>query len=270
MDRIDMSLDDIIKQDKVPKKQGNPNSRAGSQKNSRGGGAIRSHQAGRQATKASTRPYTKKTRGDTNVPWKHDLFTKANPETKSKPVVSRNANVSRSVALATSAAVRSVQLGGKSGKGDSSIKIKGVTSTPQQISIRGEAGPATILISNLDRGASAQDIQAIFSQFGEIRKCTLLYDQNSRPTGNAEIIYSLKASAQKAINKLNNVIADGRTLSIILKDTGSKGAASYRLGNQKQQSAASGSGKLYSDRLPAKSNNGGKKAGRQPSFSVRM
>ncbi|KAK9718479.1 hypothetical protein K7432_005464 [Basidiobolus ranarum] len=271
MDRIDMSLDDIIKQDKGPKKPNNPNNRSNNPKSSRGGGAIRSHQVGRQATKASTKPYTKKSRSDTNVPWKHDLFTKANPDTKNKTVVSRNSNVNRSVALATSAAVRSVQLGGKSGKEDKSIKIKGITNTPQQISIRGEAGPATILISNLDRGASAQDIQAIFSQFGEIRKCTLLYDQNTRPTGNAEIIYNLKASAHKAINKLNNVVADGRTLSIILKDTASKGAANYRLSKQKQEPGSSGSGKLYSDRLPGKSNNGGgKKGGRQPSFSVRM
>ncbi|KAJ2885891.1 hypothetical protein FB639_001679 [Coemansia asiatica] len=42
------------------------------------------------------------------------------------------------------------------------------------ISIKGEAGPATIFISNLDTEASAEDVKICFKQFGAIKDCTLL------------------------------------------------------------------------------------------------
>ncbi|KAJ1917319.1 hypothetical protein H4219_003279 [Mycoemilia scoparia] len=85
---------------------------------------------------------------------------------------------------------------------------------PAEISIKGESGPVTILVANLDRGASADDVRTCFKKYGEIRKCTLLFDGNGRSTGKAEIVYSRKPDAEKAVKALNGVIADGATLSV--------------------------------------------------------
>ncbi|KAJ2597385.1 hypothetical protein GGF39_003070 [Coemansia sp. RSA 1721] len=82
------------------------------------------------------------------------------------------------------------------------------------ISIKGEAGPATIFISNLDTDASAEDVKICFKQFGAIKDCTLLYDHTGKASGHAEVTFSSKAAAEGAAAKLNNVLADGRRLSV--------------------------------------------------------
>ncbi|ORX72730.1 RNA-binding domain-containing protein [Linderina pennispora] len=85
------------------------------------------------------------------------------------------------------------------------------------IAIKGEAGPSTIFITNLDTEASAEDVKTCFKQFGTIKNCTLLYDRNGKASGHAEIVYAAKAAALQAVAKLNNVLADGRRLSVQIK-----------------------------------------------------
>ncbi|KAJ1989523.1 hypothetical protein EDC05_004641 [Coemansia umbellata] len=104
---------------------------------------------------------------------------------------------------------------------------KKLAKTGQQnvkISIKGEAGPATIFISNLDTEASAEDVKSCFKQFGTVKNCTLLYDHNGRASGHAEITYAAKAAAEEAVAKLNNALADGRTLTVRLVSASKKGA----------------------------------------------
>ncbi|KAJ2485939.1 hypothetical protein IWW37_005793, partial [Coemansia sp. RSA 2050] len=85
-----------------------------------------------------------------------------------------------------------------------------------KISIRGEAGPATVFISNLDSEASPEDVMTCFKQFGAIKNCTLLYDRMGKASGHAEVTYVAKQSAEEAVAKLNNALADGRRLSVQL------------------------------------------------------
>ncbi|KAJ2796898.1 hypothetical protein H4R21_004532 [Coemansia helicoidea] len=82
------------------------------------------------------------------------------------------------------------------------------------IVIKGEAGPASVFISNLDTEASTEDVRTCFKQFGAIKGCTLLYDSNGRATGHAEVTYAAKAAAEEAVAKLNNALADGRRLAV--------------------------------------------------------
>ncbi|KAJ1786466.1 hypothetical protein LPJ59_005923 [Coemansia sp. RSA 2399] len=89
-----------------------------------------------------------------------------------------------------------------------------------RISIKGEAGPATVFISNLDTEASAEDVKTCFKQFGTIKNCTLLFDHSGRASGHAEITYTAKAAADEAVANLNNALADGRTLSVRLTQGG--------------------------------------------------
>ncbi|KAI7830892.1 hypothetical protein BX661DRAFT_180269 [Kickxella alabastrina] len=79
---------------------------------------------------------------------------------------------------------------------------------------RGEAGPATIFISNLDTEASAEDVKTCFKQFGAIKNSTLLYDRNGKASGHAEVTFAAKTAAEEAAGKLDNVLADGRRLSV--------------------------------------------------------
>ncbi|KAJ1756081.1 hypothetical protein LPJ77_002710 [Coemansia sp. RSA 2523] len=84
------------------------------------------------------------------------------------------------------------------------------------ITIKGEAGPATVFISNLDAEATPEDVKTCFKQFGAIRACTLLYDRTGKASGHAEVTYMTKVAAEEAAAKLNNVLADGRRLSVRL------------------------------------------------------
>ncbi|KAJ1651108.1 hypothetical protein GGF38_005667, partial [Coemansia sp. RSA 25] len=65
-------------------------------------------------------------------------------------------------------------------------KAKPAVKPNVKISIRGEAGPATVFISNLDSEASPEDVMTCFKQFGAIKNCTLLYDRTGKASGHAE------------------------------------------------------------------------------------
>ncbi|KAJ1894811.1 hypothetical protein LPJ66_004958 [Kickxella alabastrina] len=95
-------------------------------------------------------------------------------------------------------------------------RIAKVAEAPKRanISIKGEAGPATIFISNLDTEASAEDVKTCFKQFGAIKNSTLLYDRNGKASGHAEVTFAAKTAAEEAAGKLDNVLADGRRLSV--------------------------------------------------------
>ncbi|PIA17314.1 RNA-binding domain-containing protein [Coemansia reversa NRRL 1564] len=92
--------------------------------------------------------------------------------------------------------------------------------TRMNISIKGEAGPAAIFISNLDPEASTEDVKTCFKQFGSIRDCTLLYDSNGKASGHAQVTFTVKPAAEEAVAKLNNALADGRRLSVNLMPPG--------------------------------------------------
>ncbi|KAJ2080457.1 hypothetical protein H4R24_003068 [Coemansia sp. RSA 988] len=88
------------------------------------------------------------------------------------------------------------------------------------ISIKGEAGPATVFVSNLDPEASNEDVKTCFKQFGTVRECTLLYDSNGKASGHAQVTFTVKPAAEEAVAKLNNALADGRRLSVNLMPPG--------------------------------------------------
>ncbi|KAJ2845969.1 hypothetical protein J3B02_004531 [Coemansia erecta] len=115
------------------------------------------------------------------------------------------------------------------------------------ISIKGEAGPATIFISNLDTEASAEDVKICFKQFGAIKDCTLLYDHTGKTSGHAEVTFSSKAAAEEAAAKLNNVLADGRRLTVrVLPVSQSRSSQRPAAPPKQQAEAPRSSGSHYS------------------------
>ncbi|KAI8139370.1 hypothetical protein BJV82DRAFT_626983 [Fennellomyces sp. T-0311] len=102
-----------------------------------------------------------------------------------------------------------------SGVKNTSFNIRGLSGG---ISIRGESGPAIVVISNLDPGANAQDVKTACQQFGPVVRCDVLVDHAGRSFGEAEVEFSSKAAALDCVSKLDNEIADGRILRAVLRN----------------------------------------------------
>lgn len=99
-----------------------------------------------------------------------------------------------------------------------SLKTHKKIPSEKGIDIKGKTGPQGILISNLDKEASTQDvnvliifpiIKACFSKFGKVQECTIFYDKMGLSTGTARVIFFNKQDAINARGKLNGVKADG-------------------------------------------------------------
>lgn len=201
VDKIDMSLDDIIKSNRKPR-GGNGGGGGGIGKRFQGGRrstqqrGFRSNRVGGGVQRGRNRGGISKpsnyTRGDVNSAWKHDMFS---------------------------------DFGGRklgTGRG-----IGGAAST----------GPTKLLVSNLDFGVSESDIQELFSEFGMLKSASVHYDRSGRSLGTADVVFERRADALKAMKQYNGVPLDGRAMNIQLA-TSDIGA--LRNGNEDRNSGRLG------------------------------
>ncbi|KAI5695339.1 hypothetical protein M8J75_014836 [Diaphorina citri] len=189
MNKIEMSLDDIIKNSKDIKNF-NRRGRGGS-RGTRGsvggrdrirrtsGGPSFKRSPARRSASAGGRPFTRSPRGgggyrsvpyakgDVDSMWTHDLYDSASYG------------------------------GGRSMGG-------------------GGGGSGKLLISNLDFGVSNSDIKELFSEFGPLKSAKLHYDRSGRSLGTADLIYERRSDAIKAMKQYNGVPLDGRPMQIQL------------------------------------------------------
>jgi RNA recognition motif-containing protein len=73
----------------------------------------------------------------------------------------------------------------------------------------------TIYVGNLSCDAEAEDVQNLFAEYGDVRKCSLPLDRDTgRKRGFAFIEMADEATEQKAIDDLQNVEWMGRAIRV--------------------------------------------------------
>ncbi|ALC46654.1 Ref1 [Drosophila busckii] len=185
VDKIEMSLDDIIKSTRTQKKpqtgRGGPGGarRPGGRGARRGGGGpsgsprkpapasgaggvLKGRRGGSGSGGGIQKP--RLARGDVNSAWKHDMYD--GPK--------RNGGAA------------------------------------------GSTGPTRLIVGNLDYGVSNTDIKELFNDFGPMKKAAVHYDRSGRSLGTADVIFERRSDALKAVKQYHGVPLDGRPMTIQL------------------------------------------------------
>ncbi|KAH9388367.1 hypothetical protein TYRP_009583 [Tyrophagus putrescentiae] len=91
----------------------------------------------------------------------------------------------------------------------------------------------TLHVSNLASTVNAEDVEELFSTFGDLVRSTVHYDQHGSSLGTADVVFEQRENATEARHKLNNVPLDGKPLRItMLNETDDDPFQSFlRMGN---------------------------------------
>lgn len=89
-------------------------------------------------------------------------------------------------------------------------------SDSSQVKISPRKEPTMLHVSNLHYNVSNADVKTLFSDIGPVKKAVVHYDKSGRSLGTAEVTFTTREAAIRAINKYNNLPLDGRPMNITL------------------------------------------------------
>lgn len=205
-ERIDMSLDAIIRKEKVPNHRGNDRS-VNNRSMFRGRGNGREFRGNRPYSNG----YTRGQPGNRTHPYFNDRSPRQNGGGRYHTDIGR--------AFSGDLSSRAPFEGGR--------RMSHEYDRRPQVNYEGDrghydipriatAGPGELVVSNLDYGVSNSDIHELFSEFGQLRAAEVHFDRSGRSLGTADVIFERKSDAMKAMKQYNGVPLDGRPMAIKL------------------------------------------------------
>jgi len=205
-DRIDMSLDDIIKTNKGPR-GGRGGARGGGRgvRGGRGGGRVAGRGGGQVRGRSRSR-------------------SRVQQQTGGPPGVrSRSRSRARSTGVGAGGGGRRGSAPMRRGRSRSRSVVRretgrNINDTWQHDRFSGPSGstggPGKLMVSNLDFGVSNKDIHELFSEFGRLKETHVHYDISGRSLGTADVVYERRSDAIKALKQYDGVPLDGRPMKI--------------------------------------------------------
>ncbi|ESO03182.1 hypothetical protein HELRODRAFT_185670 [Helobdella robusta] len=120
-----------------------------------------------------------------------------------------------------------------------------------------------IRISNLNYTVSDQDIKELFGEFGSMIRSSLNYDRSGRSLGSAEVEYSNREAAMKACEQYNKVPLDGLPMEIAFVRNSNPQDMGSRLGAKKNVEPYSRNNFSVRGRFQNNNNNRGSRPNQQ-------
>lgn len=206
--KMEMSLDDIIKQNRTNKRKGG----AGAAGKTGGAGGKRNQGNSGKGGRPGGRP-------SGGSPRRSPLKNK-----KPGGGVIRNRNAG--------GITRSRPNGGGFGRSLPSYKREAFLGSSSTRRFGSGSDATKLIVSNLDFGVTDSDILELFGEFGPLKSAGVHYDRSGRSLGSADLIYERRSDAIKAMKQYNGVPLDGREMNIQLATSEIPGAKTIRNGGR--------------------------------------